>query len=48
MSAGGTLSTAAGALGLFGNVLPALAELFPARLIKILAPASRRSRRLPR
>jgi hypothetical protein len=48
MSAGGTLSTAAGALGLFGNVLPALAELVPARPIKVLAPASRRSRRLPR
>ena len=48
MSAAATLSTAAGALGLLGNVLPALAELFLARLIKVLAPASRRSRRLPR
>jgi hypothetical protein len=29
MNAGGTLSTAVGALGPFGNVLPALAEPFP-------------------
>ena len=38
MSAGRILSAAVVALGLFGSLLPAYAELYPARPIKIIVP----------